>query len=162
MADIFDELEEDLKEQKIYDLWKKWGNWIIGAALLIVIGSACVPAWKYYHHRVKADESTRYASALQLVAEGKLRRSCLPLLFTKLTTAEHQRTPNPTLVAVFGLYLAGLLREEIAKRLDYSVPLVRNYINQIYARFNVTKEEWPKTTERKERLRTFAREAGFV
>lgn len=102
------------------------------------------------------------AVLMQLVAEGKLRRSGLPLLFTKLTTAEHQRTPNPTLVAVFGLYLAGLLREEIAKRLDYSVPLVRNYINQIYARFNVTKEEWPKTTERKERLRTFAREAGFV
>lgn len=85
MADIFDELEEDLKEQKIYDLWKKWGNWIIGVALLIVIGSACVPAWKYYHHRVKADESTRYASALQLVAEGKMDEA--QKIFADLTTA---------------------------------------------------------------------------
>jgi tetratricopeptide (TPR) repeat protein len=102
------------------------------------------------------------AVLMQLVAEGKLRRAGLPLLFTKLTTAEHQRTPNPTLVSVFGLYLAGLPRETIVGQTKYSLPLVRNYINQIYARFGLSKEEWPKTTERKERLRFLAREAGFI
>lgn len=71
MADIFDELEEDLKEQKIYDLWHKWGNWIIGAALLIVIGAAGVPVWKYYHHSIKTDESSRYSSALALAQKGQ-------------------------------------------------------------------------------------------
>jgi len=71
VADIFDELEEDLKEQKIFDLWHKWGNWIIGAALLIVIGAAGVPVWKYYHHSIKTDESARYSNALALVQKGQ-------------------------------------------------------------------------------------------
>ncbi|MCE7979705.1 MAG: hypothetical protein DYG89_00820 [Caldilinea sp. CFX5] len=102
------------------------------------------------------------AVLLALVAERKLRRAGLPLLFARLTTAEQQGTPNPTLVAVFGLYLAGLPREAIAKRLGYSLPLVRNYISEIYARFDVTKEGWPKKRERWERLRLVAQEAGFV
>lgn len=52
--------------------------------------------------------------------------------------------------------------EAITKRVGYSVQLGLNYISEIYARFDLTKEEWPKTTERKERLRIIAQEAGFV
>lgn len=76
--------------------------------------------------------------------------------------AEQQQTPKPTLVAFFGLYLSGLPHEAIAMRLDYSVQLVRNYISEIYARFGVTKEEWPKKKVRCERLYALAREEGFV
>lgn len=107
------------------------------------------------------DERVR-AALRQLLAEGKLRKAGLSRLFAKLTTAEYQQTPNPTLVAVFGLYLAGLPREAIAEQLGYSVQLVRNYISEIYARFNVNKAEWPKKKERWERLYTLAREEGFL
>jgi hypothetical protein len=39
---------------------------------------------------------------------------------------------------------------------------VRNYISEIYARFGVTQAEWPERRARYARLRTLAREAGFV
>ena len=84
------------------------------------------------------------AVLMQLLAEHKLRRAGLPFLFAHLTTAEHQRTPNATLVAVFGLYLAGLPRAAIAARLQCSEQLVRNYISEIYGRFGVTQTEWPE------------------
>ena len=99
---------------------------------------------------------------MQLLAEHKLRRAGLPLHFTYLTTAEHQRTPNATLVAVFGLYLAGLPRGAIAARLLCSEQLVRNYISEIYGRFGVTQAEWPERRARLERLRALAREAGYL
>lgn len=75
MADIFDELEEDLKEQKIFDLWRKWGNLIIGAALLVILGAAGVPIWKHYHNSVKVDEAARYENALVLSQKGQLEES---------------------------------------------------------------------------------------
>jgi DNA-binding NarL/FixJ family response regulator len=102
------------------------------------------------------------AVLMQLLAERALRREGLPLLFARLTTAEHQHTPNATLVAVFGLYVAGLPREAIAARLGYSVQLVRNYVGEIYARFGLTQQEWPERRVRWERLRALAQEAGFV
>ena len=99
---------------------------------------------------------------MQLLAEHKLRRAGLPLLFTYLTTAEHQRTPNATLVAVFGLYLAGLARAAIAAQLQCSKQLVRNYIGEIYGRFGVIQAAWPERRMRFEELRALARNAGFV
>ncbi len=107
------------------------------------------------------DPHTR-AVLMQLLAEHKLRRAGLPLLFTYLTTAEHQRTPNATLVAVFGLYLAGLPRAAIAAQLQCSKQLVRNYIGEIYGRFGVIQAAWPERRTRFEELRALAREAGFV
>ncbi|MEB3701916.1 Tetratricopeptide repeat-like domain protein [Candidatus Bealeia paramacronuclearis] len=85
MADIFDELQEDIKEQRIHDLWKAWGNWIIGGAILIVIGAACVPAWKYYHHSVKTSESAQYTSAVHLAGLGKTEEA--QAIFTKLISS---------------------------------------------------------------------------
>lgn len=44
MADIFSEVDEGLRQDRAADLWKKWGPFVIGAAVLLV---AAVGVWEY-------------------------------------------------------------------------------------------------------------------
>lgn len=44
MADIFSEVDEGLRQDRATDLWKKWGPFVIGAAVLLV---AAVGVWEY-------------------------------------------------------------------------------------------------------------------
>lgn len=40
MSDIFQEVEEDVRRERYEKLWKKYGNYIIALAVLIVAGVA--------------------------------------------------------------------------------------------------------------------------
>ncbi|MBI1273297.1 MAG: tetratricopeptide repeat protein [Alphaproteobacteria bacterium] len=42
------EIDEDLQRQRTHDLWKKYGKWIIGGAVLIVLGTASYTSWQAY------------------------------------------------------------------------------------------------------------------
>ena len=45
MADIFHEVEEDLRRDQAAAIWNKYGNYIIGAALLLVLAVAAHWGW---------------------------------------------------------------------------------------------------------------------
>ncbi|MDC3311795.1 tetratricopeptide repeat protein [Alphaproteobacteria bacterium] len=49
MADIFDEIEEDLRRDKMNLLWQRYGNYILGLAVLIIIGVAGNQGYDYWH-----------------------------------------------------------------------------------------------------------------
>ncbi len=71
MTDFFREVDQDYHRDQAIALWKRYQNWIIAAALLVVMGTA---AWRTYEYfRVKADEAAggRYEAALQLLRNGK-------------------------------------------------------------------------------------------
>jgi hypothetical protein len=70
MADFFREVDEDVRRDQAIQLWKKYQNWIIGAAIIIV---AATGAWRIYEHfRLKAGEAagTRYEAGLQALSAG--------------------------------------------------------------------------------------------
>lgn len=71
MADFFREVDEDVRRDQLIRFWKKYQNWIIGAAVVIIAATA---GWRLYEHfRLKAGEAagTRYEAALQLLTAGK-------------------------------------------------------------------------------------------
>lgn len=71
MTDFFREVEEDFRRDQAIALWKRYQNWIIGAAVLIV---ALTAAWRIYDYfRTTADEAAgaRYQAALQQLRDGK-------------------------------------------------------------------------------------------
>jgi len=71
MTDFFREVDEDVRRDQAIKLWKKYQNWIIGAALIVV---AITGAWRVNEHfRLQKAESAgaRYESALQLLHDGK-------------------------------------------------------------------------------------------
>ena len=70
VADIFKEVDEDLKRDQALELWRKYGRYIIAFAAAVVLGTAGVVAWNNYReHRREADGNT-FAQAFQLVGRG--------------------------------------------------------------------------------------------
>ncbi|WP_120496305.1 tetratricopeptide repeat protein [Kiloniella sp. EL199] len=71
MADIFQEVEEDLKRERVEVLWKKYGKWAIGVAVLVVAAAAGFQGWESYKSTVQTEKSATFASALELIQGGK-------------------------------------------------------------------------------------------
>lgn len=97
-----------------------------------------------------------------LLESDQLCPAAYPRLERELMTAMRRPKPNPTLMAVFGLYVNGATREEIAERLDCSLPGVRNYITAIYEHFEVTTAGFPTRRRRWKSLVAVAQAKGFV
>ncbi len=71
MSDFFREVDEDFRRDQAIQFWKRYQNWIIAAAILVIAGTG---AWRIYEYfRTKADEAAggRYQTALQLLQKGK-------------------------------------------------------------------------------------------
>jgi hypothetical protein len=70
VADIFQEVEDDLKRDKATALWQRYGRYIIGFAILIVLATAAFQAWTHYVQTQRSERSNAYAQALALAAGG--------------------------------------------------------------------------------------------
>lgn len=70
MADIFKEVDEDLRREKLTKLWKKHGREFIGLAVAVVLGVAGVQGWRAYDLDRRGKLSDSYAAALELAADG--------------------------------------------------------------------------------------------
>ena len=64
MVDIFDEVEEELRAERAQKLLKKYGGYIVAAALLIVGAAAGWQAWRWHEARLDAAAATEYLAAM--------------------------------------------------------------------------------------------------
>lgn len=71
MADIFNEIEEDLRRERMARLWKRFGPVLVAIAVLIVAAIAGWRAWEWYSARQAQEAGARYEAALQLARDGK-------------------------------------------------------------------------------------------
>lgn len=97
-----------------------------------------------------------------LLEQGILRMEMYSTLERELMTARRRRNPNPTIIAVFGLYVNGVERSEIAKQLKCSLENVRNYITTIYQLFGLPSQQFRGRESRKQKLIEMARMRGFI
>ncbi|WP_421791344.1 tetratricopeptide repeat protein [Hyphobacterium sp.] len=79
MADIFHEVEEELRKDKYNELLRSWGPWVLGAAIAIVAGAAGWQGWQYLDRQQAFSESDRYFAALDLVEAQRLQEADLAL-----------------------------------------------------------------------------------
>ncbi|MEE8499161.1 MAG: tetratricopeptide repeat protein [Kiloniellales bacterium] len=70
MADIFKEVDEELRRDNLAKLWKKYGRAAIGLALAIVLAVAGVQGWRAYDLDRRGTLSDRYGAALDLAQGG--------------------------------------------------------------------------------------------
>ena len=70
MADIFKEVDEDLKRDQALELWRKYGRYLIAFALAVVLGTAGVVAWNNYRESRREADGNTFAQAFQLVGRG--------------------------------------------------------------------------------------------
>src|SRR3990167_8875011 len=71
MSDFFKELEDDIREERIFVLWQKYGNYVIGLALAIIIGTAGGGLWEYLKHRSQIQAHISFSGAVDLMKQGK-------------------------------------------------------------------------------------------
>lgn len=70
MSDIFREVEEDVRRERIEKLWKQYSDYIIAGVAVIVLAVAGWQYWKSYHGKEIARASDAYTSAAQKAASG--------------------------------------------------------------------------------------------
>ena len=65
MADIFQEVDEDLRRDKALAFWKRYQNHIIGFAIIAVVATAGFSAWRYWKQQTIEANGAAYLQALQ-------------------------------------------------------------------------------------------------
>lgn len=71
MTDIFHEIEEDLRRERMRKLWDRFGSYLIALALLVVAGTAGWSGWKYWREQQAFKASAAFEAASELAAAGK-------------------------------------------------------------------------------------------
>ncbi|MBI4969946.1 MAG: tetratricopeptide repeat protein [Rhodospirillales bacterium] len=65
------EVDEDLRQEQMAALWKRYGNWVIGAAVALVAVVAGREAWIAWKDQQAARDGSRFAAATLLAETGK-------------------------------------------------------------------------------------------
>jgi hypothetical protein len=70
MSDIFREVDEDLRRDRLEKIWKRYGAAIVGAVLVIVAGTAGFVAWRNHQHAEAETKTAQLADALRLAGSS--------------------------------------------------------------------------------------------
>lgn len=68
MSDFIREVDEDLRRESLEKLWRKYGSYALGLAVVIVLAVAANVGWQRYAASQRADRARQYETALQLTA----------------------------------------------------------------------------------------------
>jgi hypothetical protein len=71
VSDIFQEVEEEVRRERLDKIWKEYGDYIVAAACLIVIAAAGFQLWRVYEQRESAKASEAYTQAENLYESGQ-------------------------------------------------------------------------------------------
>jgi hypothetical protein len=71
VSEIFREIDEELRRDNLLQLWSRYGRYIIGLAVLVLLVAGGIVAWRDHQLSERRAQSMRYSSALSLVREGK-------------------------------------------------------------------------------------------
>jgi hypothetical protein len=71
LSDIFREIDEELRRDNLEKLWRRYGSWIIGAAVFAVLVTAGIVGWREHQFQERQSEGARYTAALELGRLGQ-------------------------------------------------------------------------------------------
>jgi hypothetical protein len=65
------EVDEELRHDQLKSIWNRFGKYVIGIAVLIVVATAGFRGWEYYAESRAARSGDLYVEAAKLAANGK-------------------------------------------------------------------------------------------
>ncbi|MGA2565340.1 MAG: tetratricopeptide repeat protein [Pseudolabrys sp.] len=71
MADIFHEVDEDVRRERLQKLWDRYSIYVIGLAVLIVVAIGAWRGYEYWQAKQAAAAGAAFESALSLSEAGK-------------------------------------------------------------------------------------------
>jgi hypothetical protein len=70
MSDIIREVDEELRRERLANIWKKYGGWIAFGAFLLVAATAGWRGYEYYAGKQAEAASERFVAAQKLAADA--------------------------------------------------------------------------------------------
>src|SRR5262245_18087432 len=71
MTDIFREVDEDLRREQLKKLWDRYGSYVMGLAILIVVAVGGYKGWEWWELRQAQASGDRFVAALKLAEQNK-------------------------------------------------------------------------------------------
>ncbi len=78
-SDFIREVDEELRDEQLKKAWDKFGPFVIGFALLIVLATAANKGWDYWKSSQAAQSGDAFLSAMALSEEGKSTEAMVAL-----------------------------------------------------------------------------------
>jgi hypothetical protein len=72
VGDIFREVDEELKQDRYEKLWKQYGKFLIGGAVLIIAAFAGWKAWENHQTSLRYEEGKKFSVATTMMRESKM------------------------------------------------------------------------------------------
>jgi hypothetical protein len=72
MTDVFDEISDDLRREKLNQFWKENGAWIIGGAIGAVLLTGALTAWREYEYQRDTAATTQLTRLVDAADGSKL------------------------------------------------------------------------------------------
>ena len=71
MADIFQEVDEEVRREQLKKLWQRYGNYIAAACILVVVAVGGWRGYEWWQGKKAAESGTAFEQAVALAASGK-------------------------------------------------------------------------------------------
>ena len=75
MADIFQEVDEEVRRERLIKLWQQYGNLIIALCILIVAAVGGWRGYEWWQNRKAAESGAAFEAAVRLAEAGKHQES---------------------------------------------------------------------------------------
>lgn len=75
VADIFQEVDEEIRREQLKKLWQRYGNLIIAACVLLVAGIGSWQGYEYWRDKKAGEAGAAYEQAVKLAEAGKHRQA---------------------------------------------------------------------------------------
>ncbi|MEX2648295.1 MAG: tetratricopeptide repeat protein [Alphaproteobacteria bacterium] len=71
MADIFREVDEEVRKDELARLWRRWGKAVIAVAVVVVLAAAGYSGWREWRESRRAAAAASFVTAGELASAGR-------------------------------------------------------------------------------------------
>ena len=103
MAEIFNEIDEDIRRERYLKLWKTYGKYLIISIVLFLVGVSAYIAWKNYDQNKRRTEGKKFEKSVELVRSNNITQGILS--FEKLANSSSSGYHTLALFHQAGSYL---------------------------------------------------------
>ncbi|MHA1524356.1 MAG: tetratricopeptide repeat protein [Alphaproteobacteria bacterium] len=75
MSDIFREVDDDLRQERLQQLWKQYGTYFVGGAVALVLAIGGYKFYRNYEVTSAGQAGDQFAQATQLIAQSKFQEA---------------------------------------------------------------------------------------
>lgn len=68
---LFREVDEEVRQEQFKKLWARYGNFVIGIGVLVILGVAGVEGWRYWQTKQSEAAGDSFFAAAELASAGK-------------------------------------------------------------------------------------------